>query len=263
MTRWFHHASSSKGNCRTVGVLHLDRDITGPGNPKCSVVHRNAGWRPARIACASSRSTEAARARGYLRPCRARPQAQRDPEIKLGIPRGPEAGGGDTTAPSYAHEPFATVSSTSSTTPASPGACGPIDPALAPQLLSALQHSESLVLLADAHGEVVWLNDAWRRSPYLAQFEGKPWSRWLTPAGARIEYRQADAFALPFETATFDLVVCQSRMPDGARRVVSVAEVVRVAGGAGARELYAWRDGAGKWRAPLGDALAARLGTAA
>jgi pilus assembly protein CpaF len=61
----------------------------------------------------------------------------------------------------------------------------------------------------------------------------------------------------------FDLVVCQARMPDGARRVVSVAEVVRVAGGAGARELYTWRDGAGRWRAPLGDTLAARLGTAA
>jgi pilus assembly protein CpaF len=61
----------------------------------------------------------------------------------------------------------------------------------------------------------------------------------------------------------FDLVVCQARLPDGARRVVSVAEVVRVAAGAGARELYTWRDGAGKWHAPLGDALAARLGAAA
>jgi pilus assembly protein CpaF len=58
----------------------------------------------------------------------------------------------------------------------------------------------------------------------------------------------------------FDLVVCQARAPDGRRRVVSVAEVVRVAGGAGARELYAWRDGRGRWRVPLGDGLAARLG---
>ena len=57
----------------------------------------------------------------------------------------------------------------------------------------------------------------------------------------------------------FDLVVCQARTADGARRVIAVAEVVRVAGGAGARELYAWRDGAGRWRAALGDALAARL----
>jgi len=61
----------------------------------------------------------------------------------------------------------------------------------------------------------------------------------------------------------FDLVVCQARMPDGSRRVVSVAEVVRVAAGAGARELYVWRDGAPKWRAALGDGLAARLGAAA
>src|SRR3954462_137 len=36
----------------------------------------------------------------------------------------------------------------------------------------------------------------------------------------------------------FDLVVCQVRMPDGRRQIVSVAEVVRVAGGAAARELY-------------------------
>ena len=41
----------------------------------------------------------------------------------------------------------------------------------------------------------------------------------------------------------FDLVVCQARGADGARRVVAVAEVIRVAGGAAARELYAWRDG--------------------
>jgi pilus assembly protein CpaF len=57
----------------------------------------------------------------------------------------------------------------------------------------------------------------------------------------------------------FDLVVCQARAADGARRVVSVAEVVRVAGGAAARELYAWRGGRERWRAVLTDALAARL----
>jgi pilus assembly protein CpaF len=45
------------------------------------------------------------------------------------------------------------------------------------------------------------------------------------------------------------LVVCQERCPDGRRRVTSVAEVVRVAGGAGVRELYALRDG-GKQRLP-------------
>jgi pilus assembly protein CpaF len=61
----------------------------------------------------------------------------------------------------------------------------------------------------------------------------------------------------------FDLVVCQARTADGGRRVTGVAEVVRVAGGAGARELYAWRGGAGRWRAALGDGLAARLEAAA
>jgi pilus assembly protein CpaF len=61
----------------------------------------------------------------------------------------------------------------------------------------------------------------------------------------------------------FDLVVCQARASDGTRRVVAVAEVVRVAGGAAARELYAWRDGGSRWRAALTDALAARLETAA
>ncbi|HEY1537942.1 MAG TPA: CpaF family protein [Solirubrobacteraceae bacterium] len=56
-----------------------------------------------------------------------------------------------------------------------------------------------------------------------------------------------------------DLVVHQARMADGSRRVVAVSEVVRVAGGAGTRELYALRDGRPAWRAPLGDRLAERL----
>jgi pilus assembly protein CpaF len=60
-----------------------------------------------------------------------------------------------------------------------------------------------------------------------------------------------------------DLVVHQARMPDGARRVVAVSEVVRVAGGPATRELYALRDGRPAWRAPLGDALAERLAQAA
>src|ERR687890_2550154 len=51
-----------------------------------------------------------------------------------------------------------------------------------------------------------------------------------------------------------DLVVHQARMADGTRRVVAVSEVVRVAGGAATRELYALRDGRPTWRAPLGDA---------
>jgi pilus assembly protein CpaF len=62
-----------------------------------------------------------------------------------------------------------------------------------------------------------------------------------------------------------DLVVHQSRMPDGSRRVVSVAEVVRVAGGVGGvgiRELFTTRRGRPVWRAALSDALATRLAEA-
>jgi pilus assembly protein CpaF len=59
-----------------------------------------------------------------------------------------------------------------------------------------------------------------------------------------------------------DLVVHQRREPDGARRVVCVAEVVRVAGGVGAREVYAIRDGRPVWRAALGDELATRIAAA-
>jgi pilus assembly protein CpaF len=60
-----------------------------------------------------------------------------------------------------------------------------------------------------------------------------------------------------------DVVVHQARMRDGARRVMAVAEVVRVAGAVGVREVYALRDGRPCWRAALSDAAAARLGAAA
>ena len=59
-----------------------------------------------------------------------------------------------------------------------------------------------------------------------------------------------------------DLVVHQARRPDGARAVVSVAEVVRAAEGPVAREVYAVREGRPVWRA-AGVALAERLGMAA
>jgi len=59
------------------------------------------------------------------------------------------------------------------------------------------------------------------------------------------------------------LVVCQTRLPDGRRVITEVAEVVRVAAGAGVRALYTLRDGRPCWRATLTDRLAARLGTAA
>jgi pilus assembly protein CpaF len=52
-----------------------------------------------------------------------------------------------------------------------------------------------------------------------------------------------------------DLVVHQRREPDGRRRVVAVAEVVRTPDGPAARDLYAWRDGRPRWRAALPAAL--------
>ncbi|MEA2386071.1 MAG: pilus assembly protein CpaF, partial [Thermoleophilaceae bacterium] len=50
----------------------------------------------------------------------------------------------------------------------------------------------------------------------------------------------------------FDLVVHQARRPGGERRVSSVAEVVRVAGGAGVRELFGLRGDRPVWRLPSG-----------
>jgi len=56
-----------------------------------------------------------------------------------------------------------------------------------------------------------------------------------------------------------DLVVHQRREGDGRRRIVSVAEVTREGG---ARELFVLRDGRPRWRAPLPEALAARVAEA-
>jgi pilus assembly protein CpaF len=56
--------------------------------------------------------------------------------------------------------------------------------------------------------------------------------------------------------SALDLIVHQSRMPDGSRAVTSVTEVVRAAGGAGVRELY--RRG-GEPRGPSGSRLAERI----
>jgi pilus assembly protein CpaF len=61
----------------------------------------------------------------------------------------------------------------------------------------------------------------------------------------------------------FDIVLCQARSADGVRRVTGVAEVTRVAGGAAARELYAWRDGRARWRPPQNGRLAEQLGVPA
>jgi len=60
-----------------------------------------------------------------------------------------------------------------------------------------------------------------------------------------------------------DLIVHQTRRPGGGRRVVAVAEVVRVAAGPATREVYGWRGDRPVWRAPLGDDLARRLAEAA
>jgi pilus assembly protein CpaF len=56
--------------------------------------------------------------------------------------------------------------------------------------------------------------------------------------------------------SALDLIVHQSRLPDGSRAVESVTEVVRAAGGAGVRELY--RRG-GEPRPPSGSRLAERI----
>lgn len=60
-----------------------------------------------------------------------------------------------------------------------------------------------------------------------------------------------------------DLVVHQSRLADGSRRVVALSEVVRVASGPATREIYSLRDGRPVWRAPLSDRFAGRLARAA
>src|SRR3954452_13137565 len=63
--------------------------------------------------------------------------------------------------------------------------------------------------------------------------------------------------------SALSLVVHQARAPDGSRRIESVAEVVRVAGGAGTREFYRLRGEWLWWRPPASGALAERLGRAA
>ena len=60
-----------------------------------------------------------------------------------------------------------------------------------------------------------------------------------------------------------DLIVHQARQADGSRRVVAVAEVVRVAAGPATREVYGWRRGRPVWRAPLAEPLERRLAEAA
>lgn len=60
-----------------------------------------------------------------------------------------------------------------------------------------------------------------------------------------------------------DLIVHQSRLPDGRRQVTAVTEVVRIAAGPATRDIYTLRDGRPRWRAALSETLAARLEAAA
>jgi pilus assembly protein CpaF len=60
-----------------------------------------------------------------------------------------------------------------------------------------------------------------------------------------------------------DLIVHQSRMPDGRRQVTAVTEVVRIAAGPATRDIYTLRDDRPRWRAALSESLAARLEAAA
>ncbi len=60
-----------------------------------------------------------------------------------------------------------------------------------------------------------------------------------------------------------DLVVHQARAADGMRRVITVSEVVRVAGGAATREVYTLRGGRPLLRPSAGGSLAGRLARAA
>jgi pilus assembly protein CpaF len=68
---------------------------------------------------------------------------------------------------------------------------------------------------------------------------------------AAIRERVADAL---------DLVVHQARVAGGERRIVAVSEVVRVAAGPATRDVFTVRDGRPRWRAPLSEGLAGRLG---
>jgi pilus assembly protein CpaF len=56
-----------------------------------------------------------------------------------------------------------------------------------------------------------------------------------------------------------DLIVHQSRLPDGRRRLTTIAEVIRVASGPATRDIYTSASDHPRWRAPLSEPLAARL----
>ena len=103
-----------------------------------------------------------------------------------------------------------------------------------------------------------------------AMTTGHDGSLWTVHAGSPAEaLRRVETLALMADVDlphaaireqvadAFDLVVCQARVADGCRGSSPSAEVVRVAGGPAARELYSVRDGRPLWRAALGGTLAA------
>ena len=109
---------------------------------------------------------------------------------------------------------------------------------------------DMLVALSSGHDGSLTTVHAGSASEALRRLETLALMAELDLPHAAVREQVADAF---------DLVVCQARRPDGSRKVVEVAEVVRVAGGAAARTIYSLRDDRPCWRAPLGDGLAARL----
>jgi pilus assembly protein CpaF len=56
-----------------------------------------------------------------------------------------------------------------------------------------------------------------------------------------------------------DLIIHQSRLPDGRRQVTTVSEVIRFATGPGTRDIYTFTDDHPRWCAPLSEPLATRL----
>ena len=80
--------------------------------------------------------------------------------------------------------------------------------------------------------------------------------------GAQIEWREADAVALPFPAGAFDLVLCQQGLQFVPDRPAAVREMRRVLAPEGRVAVAAWRDLAFHpvYRA-LGEALRRRLGT--
>jgi SAM-dependent methyltransferase len=90
-------------------------------------------------------------------------------------------------------------------------------------------------------------------------------ARSLPPVpGAAIEWREANALAMPFADATFDVVLCQQGLQQFPDRPRALAEIHRVLGPAGRFAASVWSDIArSPGMAALVEALERRVGTAA